>query len=307
MIAPNNRIARPLAPHWSNLLTFTSSVTCACFWLVVVFELRASSHLRQRRFFYLTILFSLSPRMKRHPPLTHRQRCHQLRTIVSDVNGGGGALQQAQASCPIGPRPARRRVPPSNPRPLHFRLVKGHWAVNACRLKQGAPRRIPHLHRLPEHPTAARWAYQQLDRKGPTAGHGLVEGGGEVAVAGVPCQQVHRTASAAAAAGRADPLPPPPPPSVLIPTSALASVPQEMSTRIGDTREATMFFWRGLYVFFWCGVLLTNEKCVWLTYYSISQKLVVWPFFHWIKGWANFELTTQLHKKCVSLRFIQQY
>ena len=41
-----------------------------------------------------------------------------------DVSGGGGALQQAQASRPIGPRPARHRVPPPNPRPLRFRLVE---------------------------------------------------------------------------------------------------------------------------------------------------------------------------------------
>ena len=51
---------------------------------------------------------------------------------------------------------------------------------------------------------AMQRAYQQLDREGPTAGHDLVEGGAEVAVAGVPCQQVRRAASAAVAAGRAD-------------------------------------------------------------------------------------------------------
>ena len=51
---------------------------------------------------------------------------------------------------------------------------------------------------------AVRRAYQQLDCEGPTTGHGLVEGGAEVAVAGVPCQQVRRAASAAVAAGRAD-------------------------------------------------------------------------------------------------------
>jgi len=41
-----------------------------------------------------------------------------------------------------------------------------------------------------------------------SASHGLVEGGAEVAVAGIPRQQVRRAASAAAAAGQAD-LPPP--------------------------------------------------------------------------------------------------
>ncbi len=43
------------------------------------------------------------------------------------------------------------------------------------------------------------------------------------------------------------------------------------------------------------------------TYYSVPQNFVVFPFFLWIKGWANFELTTPVHKKCVSLRCIQMY
>ena len=137
-----------------------------------------------------------------------RRRRRRRRTIASDVGGSSGALQQAQAGRPIGPRLACRHIPPQNPRPLRLCLVGEHRGVSVRRLKRGVPQCIPHPHHLPEHAVAAQCAYQQLDREGPTAGHGLVEGGAEVSVAGVPCQQVRRVASAAAAAGRAD-LPPP--------------------------------------------------------------------------------------------------
>ena len=63
-----------------------------------------------------------------------RQRwrcCRQCHTIASDVGGGGGALQQAQTGRPIGPRPARRRIPQKNPRPLRFRFFGGHRCVSA--------------------------------------------------------------------------------------------------------------------------------------------------------------------------------
>ena len=65
--------------------------------------------------------------------------------------------------------------------------------------------------------------------------YGLVEEGTEVAVAGVPCQQVRRAGSAAVAAGRAD-LPPPPTAVSIDPDAVIVVivVPQEMSTRIRD-------------------------------------------------------------------------
>jgi hypothetical protein len=42
----------PQAPPLSNLLTFLSSVTPACFLFVVAFEISIGSHLRPRRFFH---------------------------------------------------------------------------------------------------------------------------------------------------------------------------------------------------------------------------------------------------------------
>jgi len=86
------------------------------------------------------------------------------------------------------------------------------------------------MHPLPASLSRAR-------RGGATrvSAHGLVEEGTEVAVAGVPCQQVRRAASAEVAAGRADL--PPPTTAVSIDHDAVVVVivvPQEMSTRIRD-------------------------------------------------------------------------
>ncbi len=39
-----------------------------------------------------------------------------------------------------------------------------------------------------------------------------------------------------------------------------------------------------------------------ITYYSDPLRFIVWTYFDWIKGWANFEPTPPVHKKCVSLR-----
>jgi hypothetical protein len=193
-----------------------------------------------------------------------QQRRRQRLTVTSDAGSGSGALQQAQAGRPIGPRFTCRHVPPPNPHLLRFRLVRGHRGVSARRLERGAPRCIPRPHRLPEHAAAARRAYQQLDHERPTVGHGIVEGGAEVDVAGIPCQQVSHAASAAAAAGRADP----PPPATAIgvdPNAVVVVVVCPLGgehPHIKDTREATMFFWQGLYNFCLCGILLTKEKVV---------------------------------------------
>ena len=102
--------------------------------------------------------------------------------------------------------PGTKRPPPTHVSTMP--LTTPHRGVSTRRLERGAPQCIPCLHCLPEHAAAARHAHQQLDHDGLTAGHGLVEGGAEVAVAGIPRQQVRRAASTAAAAGRAD-LPPP--------------------------------------------------------------------------------------------------
>jgi hypothetical protein len=54
----------PHAPPLSNLLAFLSSVTPACFWLVVAFEISVGSHLRPRRFLIFNfLLLSLPPQM----------------------------------------------------------------------------------------------------------------------------------------------------------------------------------------------------------------------------------------------------
>jgi len=142
------------------------------FWLVVVFELPAGGHKAKTFYFYFFISLVCCPEQRDTP-----------RTHVDDAAVNAAPLQvttaaaAAAASCPIRPRPARCRVPPPNPRPLHFRLVGGHQGVSARQLEQGAPRRIPRLHCLMEQAAAARRAYQQLGCEGPTAGHGLVEGG----------------------------------------------------------------------------------------------------------------------------------
>jgi hypothetical protein len=61
-----------MLPPLSNLLAFLSSVTPACFWLVVAFEISIGSHLRPRRFLLL-LLLSLPPQMMVwHPPYTFR-------------------------------------------------------------------------------------------------------------------------------------------------------------------------------------------------------------------------------------------
>jgi len=128
--------------------------------------------------------------------------------VVFELPVGGHETHPAYASAMAPSTPhLRERRRWRQPR-AHFRLVGGHRGVSVRRLEQGAPRRIPCPHRLPEHAAAARRVYQQLGREGLTAGNGLVEGGAEVAIAGVPCQQVRHAASAAAAAGRADPPPP---------------------------------------------------------------------------------------------------
>ena len=47
-----------------------------------------------------------------------------------------------------------------------------------------------------------------------------------------------------------------------------------------------------------CFYILAGSKGGEKTYYhySVPQRFVFWPFFLWIKGWANFEPTTPVHK-----------
>jgi hypothetical protein len=47
----------PHTPPLSNLLAFLSSITPACFWLIVVFEILIGSHLRPPRFLFLFLFF----------------------------------------------------------------------------------------------------------------------------------------------------------------------------------------------------------------------------------------------------------
>ena len=107
-------------------------------------------------------------------------------------------------------RPLPRLLPPltAKPTPSPFLPCRGASRRKRVPAQRGAPQRVPCPHCLPEHAAAAQCAYQQLDQEGPTANHGLVEGGAEVAAAGVPCQQVRRVACAAMATGGADPPPP---------------------------------------------------------------------------------------------------
>jgi hypothetical protein len=172
LIAPNDRIVLLTG---RNLLTFTSCVACACFWLVVVFD-RSSGLLRQDAFFLgYFISFSSPPGTKRDTPP------HALTTPPSNATPSQATLAAAAArssrrkqvaqSSPAPPAAAshrRTQAPPFPPR-------RGASRVSVRRIDQ----RIPHLHCLPEQAAAARRAYQQLDREGPTAGHDRRGGGGQ--------------------------------------------------------------------------------------------------------------------------------
>jgi hypothetical protein len=48
----------PHTPTLPNLLAFLSSITLACFWLVIAFEISNSSYLRPQHFFFVVAQFA---------------------------------------------------------------------------------------------------------------------------------------------------------------------------------------------------------------------------------------------------------